>query len=44
MSRPGRKARRGDHQTHPAMQANLLMGSVVVLLLLLALLSTIGGR
>ena len=35
---------RGDRPAHPALKANLLMAGVVLLLILLAVSSTVTGR
>lgn len=40
----GRPLVRGDRPAHPALKANLLMAGVVILLILLAVSSTVGGR
>lgn len=44
--RSGRQMRQvgGQPASHPAMKANLLMGAVVLALLLMAVVSTVGGR
>ncbi|MEO6123794.1 MAG: hypothetical protein ABIR32_08790 [Ilumatobacteraceae bacterium] len=34
----------GEQPSHPAMKANLLMAGVVLLILILAVTSTLGGR
>ncbi len=40
----GRSLPHGDRPAHPALKANLLMAGVVILLILLAVSSTVGGR
>ncbi len=39
-----RRQIRREQPAHPALKANLLMAAVVVLLLMLAVLSTVGAR